>query len=418
MINLKKKLNLIVILLFPVIAFAQKFHWEAELNNVPANGFYKINISPDIVSASQNNANDFRIYDAAGTEIPYIHEAEKAVNLSKYFVGYKIIENKNLRRWPYYSRIVIHNPRKDKISNIQLVIRNADVTKRLKLSGSDDASHWYVIKDKYLFRSVHDNNETSVIKIMQFPVSDYEYFEILIDDWRDNPIQIQKAGYFNLAVEQGKYAKIKSPQFSQEDKKEDKKSTVHVVFPRQQLINKIGLKIDGPEFYYREAQILLKDSSVDKKHKTEYFFRPVKSFVISSNSLNTIYLSGLRVKEFYLRIDNKDNQPIIVKEVKTWQLNHYLVAKLQKDKSYFIRTGDADLKAPEYDLMYFKNEIPKSPKQLSTKKIVNIFKKERAVPKGLQANKMVLWLIIGAIAILLIYFTTKMMGDIQKKNKT
>jgi len=415
--TIKKIISFISIILVSLPISGQKFHWEAELNTVPANGFYKINISPEIVSASANNANDIRIYDALDTEIPYILEKEQAVNFSKYFVEYKVITNKNLRRWPYYSRIVIHNPKKNKISNFQLIIRNADVSKRLKLSGSDDASHWYVIKDKYLFRSVYDNNEVSVIKIMQFPTSNYEYYEILIDDWRNNPIQVKKAGYFNTAVEQGKYAKIENPQLSQKDKKKDKQSMIHVVFPSQQLINKIQLRIEGPEFYYRQAEILLKDSSVSKKRKTEYFFRPVKSFIISSNSLNSIYLSDFNTKDFYIRINNKDNQAIKIKEVNAWQLNHYLTAKLQKNKNYFIRTGDKDLYKPEYDLMYFKNEIPKSPKQLSAKKIVNIFKKERTEPKGLQANKMVLWSVIGVIAVLLIYFTTKMIGDMQKKNE-
>jgi hypothetical protein len=211
MINLKKILLFITIIWLSSNVSAQDWHWQADLDDIAKDGFYKINISPEIVSASENNNGDIRIYDASDNEIPFIIDKEQSVNLKEFFVEYKIITNETQRKWPYYSQIIIHNPKKNEISNFQFIIRNADVSKNLKLSGSDDAAHWYVIKDKYRFRSIYNDESTSVIKILNFPNSNYEYFEILIDDWRDNPINIQKAGYFDTAVEEGKYAVITKP---------------------------------------------------------------------------------------------------------------------------------------------------------------------------------------------------------------
>lgn len=411
MINLKKILFFITLIWISSNILAQEFSWEAELNDIPNNGFYKINISPDIVSASENNNDDIRIYDASDNEIPFIIDKEQSVNLKEFFVEYKIITNETQRKWPYYSRIVIHNPKKNEISNFQLIIRNADVSKNLKLSGSDDAAHWYIIKNKYRFRSIYNDESTSVIKILNFPNSNYEYYEILIDDWRDNPMKIQKVGYFDTAVEEGKYAVITKPELEQEELKDEKQSLVHVNFPTKQLINKIHLKINGPEFYHREAEILVKDSTTYKKKKPEYFFRPVHSFIISSNSLNNIYFTGFGVKEFFIRIKNYDNQPIEILEINSWQLKHYLVSKLKKDEKYFIRTGNIEIMEPEYDLKYFENEIRKKLSSVSTKKIVDISEKKEVKQKGLQVNKIVVWLVIGGIALLLIYFTSKMIKD-------
>ncbi len=396
---------------------AQDWHWEAELDEVSANGFYKINISPEIVSASENYTGDIRIYDDSENEIPYILDKEQAVNFTEFFVEYKIISNKSMRKWPYYSRIVIHNPKKNDISNFQLIIRNADVAKNLKLSGSDDNAHWYVIKDKYRFRSIYADASTSVIKILNFPNSNYEYYEILIDDWRNNPLQIQKAGYFNTAVEEGKYAEIKQAKITQTELKKEKQSLVQVHFPENQLINKIQLKIDGPEFYYREAEILVKDSTVYKKQEPNYFYRTINSFIISSNSLNTVYFNDFRTNEFYIRVNNYDDKPIKVSNVNVWQLKHYLISKLDKTKKYTVRTGNEEIMKPAYDLKYFKDDIPENLTALTVKKIVDISKKEQKTQKEFQLSTITVWLIIGGIAILLIYFTTKMMKDMKTTKK-
>ncbi|OQY03569.1 MAG: hypothetical protein B6I20_04760 [Bacteroidetes bacterium 4572_117] len=412
-----KILFIFSLVLMSINSLAQEFDWEAKLDKVTKDAYYKINISPGIVSASENNNADIRLYDASNNEIPYIVEKEQMVNRKEFFVEYKIIKNESLRKWPYYSRIVVHNPDKDEISNFQLVIRNADVTKSLKLSGSDDGKHWYVIKDKYRFRSIYSDESVSVIKILNFPKSNYEYFEILIDDWRNNPINIQNAGYFDMTLEEGKYARISGHEIMQTELKKEKQSLLEINFPSAQLVNKIQLKIDGPEFYHREAEILVKDSTVYKKKDTEYFFTPIHSFIISSNSLNNVYFNDFRIKEFFIRINNYDNQPIKITSVNIWQLKHYLVASLKKDESYFIRTGNSDLVQPEYDLKYFKGEIPKKLNQVSAKKIVNISEKKEIGQKGLQVNKIVIWLVIGGIAILLIYFTTKMMKDMGNSPK-
>ena len=407
----KIKLLFFSIIFLSVSTFAQDWHWEGELNDITNDGFYKINISPEIVSASENNNADIRIYDALGNEVPFIMEKELSVNLKEFFVEYKIITNETQRKWPYYSRIVIHNPKKNKISNFKLIIRNADVSKALKLSGSDDAVHWYVVKDKYRFRSIYNDEATAVIQILNFPNSNYEYYEILIDDWRNNPIKIEKVGYFDLAREEGKYAKIINPTIEQKELKEKKQSLVHVQFPTKQFINKIHLKIDGPEFYYRDAEILIKDSTIYKKKKTEYFFRSIHSFIISSNSLNNIYFTGFDTKEFYIRVNNYDDKPIIISSINIRQLKHYLISKLRKSENYYVRTGAIDILSPEYDLKYFKNEIPENLSFISTKGIIDISTKEQLKPRGLQVDKIVIWLLIGGIALLLIYFIIKMMKD-------
>jgi len=205
--DIKFRIFLLCFTIFSLLgAKAQQFNWQASLAPVSSDGYYKILLSPEIVSKLNDNLGDIRLYSIDNKEIPYVNEVEVPFETKDYFVEYKIIEKKELTSWPYYTRLVIHNPKKTEISNIQLVIRNTDVSKSLKLSGSDDNKNWYSIKDSYRFHSMYSDETTSVIKIIDFPVSNYEYYEILIDDWKNNPINIVKAGYFNTSIEKGKYS--------------------------------------------------------------------------------------------------------------------------------------------------------------------------------------------------------------------
>ncbi|MFN8255132.1 MAG: hypothetical protein U0W24_05550 [Bacteroidales bacterium] len=235
-------------LFFSWNSFAQDFTWQADIPRVGSDSYYKIHLKPAVVSKLMNNFSDIRVFDENNNEIPYITEIEKPFESRDYFVEYKIIEKAEIKSWPFYTRLVIHNPGKNNISNIQLVIRNSDVKKTLKLSGSDDKVNWYSIRDGYRFQSLYSDNETSIIKILDFPVSNYEYYEIRIDDLKNNPLNIVKAGFYNTAIEKGKYTAVDTPSVSQTDIKDKKESLIKIEFPELTTLNKISLKFAGGIF--------------------------------------------------------------------------------------------------------------------------------------------------------------------------
>jgi len=397
---------------------AQDFNWQGKIDPASSDGFYKVLISPDIAAKSENDFGDIRIYSSDNKEIPYIFESEKPLTYSDYFVEYKIVEKKEQTEWPYYTRIVLHNPKRTKISNIQLIIRNSDVTKSLKLSGSDDNKNWYVIKDGYRFHSMYSDETTAVIKIIDFPLSNYEYYEILIDDWKNNPIKVLKAGYFNTSVDEGKYTSINAPEISQLEIKDEKQTLVKVVYPEKYNFDKISVEIDGPEFYYRNAEIQVRDSALNKRKEYDYFFRTVADVALNSSSSNTWYFDNLKTNTFYFRIHNNDDTPLNVIGIDAGQLNHYLICKLEKSGNYLLKFGNNETAAPVYDLKYFKDQIPKNAPILKVADIKRLNGEEKTEPKGLYLNNAFIWVAIVAVVVLLLYMVTRMMKDMKAEKNT
>ena len=418
--NLNKIISIFtIIILFQFNSLSQDFAWQADINPILENSFYKINLNPEIISKMENGLNDIRIYDNDNSEIPYIFEKENLINRNDYFIEYKIISKEHQNYWPYHSRLIIHNPKKNAITSFYLIIKNSDVTKSLKLSGSDDKKHWYIIKDNYRFHSVFNNETTSEIEIMNFPNSNYKYFEILLDDWRNKPINILKVGYFDTSYEEGKFCKIKNPNLFQTEIKEEKQSFIKVQFDDNQLIDKVVFDINFDDFYLRRAEIQVKDSIQYKKKKTKIYYRTIKEITLSSNSSNKFYFDHfkVKVKEFYVRIHNKDDKALNIKQIDAFQLKNYLICKFKKNTQYNLKFGNKEIAKPQYDLEHFKQEISKNIPSIDTKNAVNIKEEIEQIDEGLKISKTYIWIAIIVVIAFLTYMTLNMLKDMKKSDE-
>lgn len=94
----------------------------------------------------------------------------------------------------------------------------------MQLSGSDDKADWYIIKDNYELESLFNHRETEEVTILHFPLSDYEYYRLDINDSPSLPIKILKAGHFDTSFAKAKYLELPSPVLKQADSI-DKKAT-------------------------------------------------------------------------------------------------------------------------------------------------------------------------------------------------
>ncbi|HSY75746.1 MAG TPA: hypothetical protein VK890_02750, partial [Bacteroidia bacterium] len=202
---MNKKILLFFCFCFSVTAYAQSYTWQAKLDSITSDGFYKIQLTPAITSKTQPSFSDLRIYDVQNKEVPYILQVEKPATYAELFKEYKI---SSLEKEKKLTRLILENPEKKKIDNIQLVIKNADVTNSLRLSGSDDKKQWYIIKDNYVISDVYSNQATSTVKIFDFPLSDYQFFKIEISDSASPALNILKAGYYDSYTEDAKYTEV------------------------------------------------------------------------------------------------------------------------------------------------------------------------------------------------------------------
>jgi len=156
----------------------------------------------------------------------------------------------------------------------------------------------------------------------------------------------------------------------------------------------------------------VRDSLLNKRKQYEMNFYTLSSVVISSNNINTCYFDQLYTDVIYLRINNFDDEPIIIQSAEAEQLNHYLVSKLEKSKNYALKFGNHDLSNANYDLKYFKEKIPKTIPLLKTADIKSL-KSVAAVQKGFVMDKRFIWAAIIFVAIFLVYMISKMLKDMK-----
>jgi len=411
--KLKYLVSLLIFISF-ASAEAQPFKWFSEIEKVEKKEFYKIQLRPEVVAKLKSDCSDIRIFDAADEEIPFLFYPKVAKLEYRQFKEYKIIVKEH-NKPKGYTRLVIQNPSKNEITNFILHIKNSDVKKWLKLNASDDNKNWYVLKDNYYFESITETDGTSQIRVLNFPLSTYEYYELLISDYYDEPINIVNVGYWDLNTENGKYSTIANCSFSQTDSAKRKETIVKISLPEANYIDKINFKIEYPTFYLRKAEIAFRDSSVKKGNRVDYFYSPIKTLELSSNAENQVLLENYKAKEVYLIVSNFDDKPLIFKEVKVSQLNKYLVANLTPNNQMVLKFGNKDINAPVYDLQYFRDSIPKNLPVIKTKGVVSLLDDNANNEGSPNKSTAIIWLAMGAVMILLGFMTVKMLSEMKKK---
>jgi hypothetical protein len=391
----------------------QNFSYRAMVDSVGESGYHRILLSPEITSKLNAQFFDIRLYDSKKTEIPYVLHKEQRRNEQDLFVEYPVLEKRHFRN-PDYSRLVIHNPDKNKINNIVLRIKNADVRKRLKLNASNDRKNWYVLKDNYYYNSIVNNESTSEIRVLDFPLSDYEYYELLIEDYFDNPINILQAGYYNRVVENGKYTKLDNIKYLT---KEIHKETIIAIPTNGNYIDEISFDIDSPKYYLRESEVYVPYAGTGR-NKAVSSQKTISTFNLISNSRNTILLDNLKEDTLYIRIKNNDDAPLKIRNIHFYQLNKYLTAELNSGQRYDLLYSDTNATKPNYDLKYFADSITNSLKILGTHSPEKISKTDTAKNEsGFSLEKYWLWIVIVGIAALLLYMSMNMVKENKRKRE-
>jgi len=397
---------IITIWFFSVSIFADEFKVSAKIDSVPKTGYYEIQINPRLISFSKEDYSDIRLFSKRGDEVPYILREEQPATSITGFKEHIIIENRYLES-KKMSRVVVHNITKKTFSSFVLVVRNSEVDKELIIKGSDNNKDWYFIqKDK--LRRLGNYNETTGLFILEFPKSDYEYFELSTNDKKKDPIRIVKVGYYDSKFMEGLYSEVSVNKFSQKDSS-DKKSYIIIHFDQNSEINRLNFKVSGPELFRRDA--IIGNFRIQNDNKV---FEYIESFEISSSKPSQWEFEKLRVSELVLVIMNYDNIPLKVEEVKAFQLNKYLIANLKTGESYFVRTANNLAIKPDYDLKYFSDSIPETLVTLNTNDIELSQIAQPDTPKVF-FTKTVLWSVIILIVGLLAFLSVRMIKEMGKK---
>ena len=395
-------------------AFSQSHTYEAKIEGIKKDSLYKLLLTPDHKQYMSSDFHDVRIYNNKQQEIPYVILSEPPLKSKSDFIDYTIISQKHLKT---YSEIIIHNPDKNKINNIAFNINNSDAYKYCSIEGSNDLKQWYSVSALQELSLLYNDAYTNSYKCVYFPLNDYTYFRLLVDDWQSEPLKINSAGYFKNSVIAGKLNEVPHQQTILEDSK-SKTTTIHLSFVGNQSIDRLDFKIKSPRLYKRNATIYVNRKQT-QKHKTEIHKETLFDFELNSDGSLLFDLPQINEPDFFIEISNHDNLPLEIETITCKQLATYLVSDFKAGSEYLFTCGDNQLKRPEYDLANFVSQTPQlfPEAKLDSIKPVNpsINPTLDTKEKSFFETQQFLWLCLGVGAIIVILFSRSLLKNMKEK---
>lgn len=410
---MKKLIIILVSTLLSLPVFAQEFKATGKLDAVGADGFYKVFLSPAEAVYLSGNLTNARILDSKKTEVPYLLVEESPIYLQELFKEYEIQSQK---RTPGVSTVIrLHNREQTAINNISLLLKNAEAQKTANLTGSDDGKQWFAVRENFAFYPANNASSVSEVRAIEFPLTNYKYYQLTISDSTSAPLNILKAGYYDKSVTLGLFSAIPGS-VSISTNTQQKRTNITLRFKKEQIIDKLELSMKGTTFFQRSGVVTVE--RVRKiKNREERYMDHLESFITRSGQTSVITFTGLKSNNLTLSIENGDNPALSINEIKAYQLNRYLIAWLTKGESYKIGFKGKDVVAPSYDLEYFKDSIPSNAQVLKINDLQSIEEKTASDSPTLFTSKTIIWVAIGAVIILLGFMSLKMVKETNTSEK-
>lgn len=417
--SINKKWSSILFILFCCSVYcktsaAQGFDYMVSLPEVKTKGFHKIIISPEISAKTAVDFSDFRVFDTQKKEVPYILRKDFVRKQHKTFVPYQLLSKST--PGDTATEIVVKNQFNTKINNLSIFLNNAEVSKQIIISGSYNQKQWYAVKQNYNISGIANENNVTELNTIYFPLSDYSFYKILINDKNSLPVKVLHAGYYQDSLSYGEETLLPKPQILRTENASTHCTSIQLNFNDVYSIDKINLKVSAPTLYRRAISIY---ALRNKNQKTEKIF--LQQSTLNSTSNNQIVLDNVHEKQLLLEIENDNNPLLQIDEMYCFQMSQYIITYFEKEGNYTLKFGNKKLVNPVYDLNYFEHVIPANIPLIETSKLNIIQNPEQPVKISVEPffynKKFFLWTAIIVVTLILMLVSGKMLNEMNKKKE-
>ena len=351
------KYYLFFMLLSCEYASAQSYKNEAHIDSVNQSGFYAIDVTPELSSFVKTDFSDLRIIDNKGNPIPYLLGSDIPMLDTGLFKPLKIL--KNIVSDSGQNVLVIENSHDEKMEGFYIRMRNAAVSRTINLSGSNDGINWYSIVENVNLEKRFIQDHDSFQEFISFPLSSYKYFRVIIYNDKNDPLDILSVQKRIKTSPSGKHDLVKNPSNSFTRKDSNRITWLTVENSRNIHISNVLFQVKSPRFYKRQVDVIVGGMLAG-------------NFIISSDTVVDLSLPIFNDSIFTIKIYNEDNPPLEITVLSTGQNAEKIIVYLESGKSYDFELTSADAISPHYDLVSFKDSIPKEVKEIGFSNISKI----------------------------------------------
>lgn len=392
-----KVMNRYVLLLMGLLwvsaaaAQVDSYQYKADLNEVSQDGFYKIALTPAITGRCHNTAyGDVRIVHN-GQQVPYLQEHGMVMPVHK--AVFPVITRSIDTARQFY--VIFENAGQVLLDHLLLDIENADIVRALTLSGSDNNTDWYAIREDFNWNLSGENQ-----KSITFPVVHYRYLKLVFNGSGKLPVNVLHAQTLTPGAGEQSYMLLPTPAITQKDS--NRSSYLTLKFDHKYKVSKLELTASGPKYFYCAATV----STFSGKYENGY------ASVNLSSGTQTITLDVPHAEEIKVIISNEDSPPIHIDGVRAFQDAQYVTAYLERGKSYQLVFGDSTATAPVYDLGFFKDSIGRKIPELGIGAIEATKQGKAVTASSASDNKWLLWSVLIILLAGLSLVTFKMVRKI------
>ena len=412
--KLKRKMMNKLSSLFLVLAtswfMAQNF--TGELTTPTKSGFTEIQLGPEVRSAMHNNRAYFRILDSKKNEVAYVVKEHATAVQREYTTPLTIVSKNSIPN--VSTSVVIENEAVQKLEELTLRVANTDVVKTYSVSGSNDQNSWFGLVNSETADDLKSEQYTEVEKIIRFPLNNYRFLKIEFNDKKSLPVQVLSASLKkNQDVVQSALLEIDNFKQSLTEDRANKKTIVQLSFDSRQVIDGIQFLISEPKFFRRKAELFVPYVSVKKRQKISTL-ESAGILQLDSKTQNKFDIGQIFEKNITVEIENEDNAPLMISQIKLFQNPLSVVADLKVGENYTVIV-DSTLSVPRYDLDYFedrfKDDMPKI--QVVNLKLDN---KDATVKaeEPFWKKPVFMWICIGLALLVIAFFSRGLLKDLSQ----
>jgi hypothetical protein len=404
-----KQFKFYFLLIIGSVSFAQ--NTTGKIKSVSENGLHKLILPATIRSASNTDLSDFRIYDSKKNEVPYFYNDNQNKLIKDSYVDFKILSETIIPK--KQTTIVFENPEKN-ICTIDLQIANYEGEKTYSISGSNDQNQWYGLTNNNVLTDMNSENELNTSKSISFPLNNYRFLKIEFDDKKSLPISVRKIGNNHSEIISLDLLAVNYSKKTIVELISEKKTQIHILFDNKPIFDKIRFTISNPKLYKRKCTIY-KLESRKVKHKFENFRNEMATFELSSDSKNTFSIYSINEKDFFIEIENLDNQPLSITNIEFFQTPVSVFADLKSNENYTIATGNKKSSAPQYDIEFFRNKVTETlPKAIIAEVNQEKIKTDATQTKSFWEQPWFMWVCICIAGLAILYFASSLIKDLKK----